>query len=1008
MLKRVRKNPAMWNPSVRRPVRAGSSAPKLACPPQDSGVGLSAAVRIAVAQAAEGRSGASYQREVMRILMNGWKMNGPGGSKFQQEVAGLSAMVLAHMDAMDFEEPLPGLGIPSDFCLLADPVSIGESMRSRHGDLLVMCLSMISACAGRFYNPMFSAPQMKIGEHGGDMCAEAMLQACQDHPVEWSIEDLRRRMSGIGGDGALCVGGPDARHKSSGAAEKLWNKVHNGPGVAGPALACPPQAAVPTCTSWDPFHRADVAMWRSVRKHPLVLSMFDISREVDYLFGQSEGVLIFRGVAAQIGETGCSVRAPGGTRKVVYLSGVPGSLLRNYKIIRGGFHARVAWRQAGHSKQTIQHLLDLGRRMSEPQFCVALALLDDILGGLLQPFARQVQAQMEPSVFHQVHTRLTRQIDAYILSIRRLRILARVTSLCRQHLTSTEAMRLWIAFGGLSPCSTESRSKARRKNFQETHHGVSPATWQKILRDRSKTDQFGIQPLKWGSMASHFPTLFKHIGGMLDKHPRFQDCELILPATFNGATHVFWGAHCQCAHRETELLEEWDAARSGRPFNRPKGPVWVAYQKCEGAGLSASAGAGSSASAGAGLSASDSALSTPPRCMTLPKVRRKPPQRLSTGMFRHGFPRCNISHREFLLDQAIDTALECISAFLFTMKEEVHKIYTSVGVNDSMSTLLGHVRTCWDWERLVFQRPTAADIRAFRSVALDLEPLLQRTLFPVVPGFEKVPRSWPHENELCIAYVVLCERVRRAMATQCRTARGFKSTGPVPDQVASEAKGWIKHASCKVSISFATPVLLCSLLQKCRTLPDSSDQCLLQVMGRLAHFLSDNTQRLLCLAAGAGSAAQPRHWTRPPQALALGLGVYQTALTEIQDRSLRRVKGKRSGLHNVCRGNIVQWKSVCVEVLSIQRHVDVEQVATTIGMHKWFAVGSTTSDRCAWGASRVLHRSRVLVAPDGCCEAIGSWMRYLWNPRQHSTPRQVADAVFLAPGRGSLHWRPEG
>ena len=987
VMKRVQTIPTMWNPCSRRSVRAGSSAREQACPPQDAGQGLAAAVRMAVAQAAEGRSAASYQRDVMRNLLNGWEMQGPGSAKFSQEVAGLAAIVLAHMDAIDFEEPIPGLGIPSDFCMLADPVSIGESMCSRHGDLLVICLAMISARTGRFYNPMFGAPGMKIGEHGGDKCAEALLQACQDHPVGWTIRDLIARLGGVGGDGALCVGGPDARHKSSGAAEKLWNLVHNANVGALPELARPLQAALPrrkpTCTSWDPFHRADVAMWRSVRKHPLALGMFDVSREVDYLFGQSEGVLIFRGVAAELGETGCNVRAPGGTRKVVYLSGVPGSLLQNYKIIRGGFHARVAWKQAGHSKQTIHHLLDLGRRMSEPQFCVALTLLDDILGGLLQPFARQVQAHMDASVFHQVQSRLMRQIDLYICSIRRLRVLVRVMSLCRQHLTSAEAVQLCMAFGGFSPCSSDARSKKPRKIFRETHHGVSPATWQKILHWRAKTEQFGIQPLKWGSIATHFPTFFTHVEALLDKSPKFRDCEIVLPSAFNGNTHIFLGAHCQCAYRESELLQQWDAARLGHVFNRPKGPVWVAYQK----------------HGEAGLSASDDLLSTPPRCITLPKKRNAPPQNRCQGMFRHRLPRCNISHREFLMDQAIDTALQAISAFLVTMKDDMHKIYTSVGVNDSMSTLLGHVRECWDWEQLVFERPTAAQIRAFREVATDLEPLLRNTLFPVLPGFEKVPRYWPNVNDLCIEYVVLCERVRRAMGSQCRTARGYRLTQPVPDEIASEAKGWITHASCKLSPIFATPDLLCSLLQKCRMLPGSTDVALLRILGRVSLFVNDKndeSNRLLCFAAGAGSAAQPMQWTGRPKNLALGHGLYKVPLHEIRDRSMRRCRGKRSGLHNVCSGNIVQWKSICVEVMSIQQRVDVGEVAATIGMHKWFAVGNTLSERCAWGASRVMHRTRVLMAPDGCCEGIGSWMRYQWNPRKHSTPRQVADGVFLA------------
>jgi len=998
VLKHVQKVPTMWNPCSRRSVKAGSSAPEQACRPQDGTKGLSAAVRMAVAQAAEGRSAACYQRDVMRNLLNGWETQGPGSAKFAQEVAGLAAIVLAHMDAIDFEEPIPGLGIPSDFCMLADPVSIGESICSRHGDLLVICLSLISARTGRFYNPMLSAPAMKIGEHGGDKCAEALLQACQEHPVAWTINELRARLAGVGGDGALCSGGPDARHKSSGAAEKLWALVHRGIVGALQQLARPLQElarplpmCVPTCTSWDPFHRADVAMWRSVRKHPQVLAIFDVSKEVDYLFGQSEGVLIFRGVAAELGEIGCNVRAPGGTRKVVYLSGVPGSLLQNYKIIRGGFHARVAWRQAGHSKQTIHHLLDLGRRMSEPQFCVALSLLDDILGGLLQPFAKQVQATMDTSVFYQVLTRLMRRIDLYILSIRRLRVLLRVMSLCRQHLTSAEAVQLCMAFGGFSPCSGESRSTQPRKTFTETSHGVSPATWRKILRDRARTEQFGIQPLKWGSCATHFPTFFKHVETLLDKSPTFQDCEVVLPSVFNSNTHVLLGAHCQCTYREAELLQQWDAARLGHAFHRPKGPVWVAYQKQGGAGLSASDDLPSTLP----RCETDNLLLTPPRCITLPKKRKVPPQIHSQGMFRHGMPRCKISHREFLMDQAIDTALLSISAFLVTMKEEMHNIFTSVGVNDSMSTLLGHVRECWDWERLAFERPTAAQIRAFRSVVTDLEPLFQNTLFPVLPGFENVPRYWKNVNDLCIEYVILCERVRRAMGTQCRTARGYRLE-PVPDEIACEAKQWITHASCKVSPIFATPSLLCSLLQKCRKLPGSTDICLLRILGRVTVFLNPGSDILLCFAAGAGSAAQPTQWTGRPKNVACGPGRYQVALQEIHDPSIRRCRGKRTGLHRVCSGNIVQWRSICAEVMSIQRRVDVGEVAATIAMHRWFAVGSTPQDRCAWGASRALHRSRVLTSPDSCCEAIGAWMRYHWNPRKHSTPQQVADGVFLA------------
>ena len=48
---------------------------------------------------------------------------------FATQVTPVGAMVMAQMDARDFADDLPGLGIPSDFAALADPVSIGASMK---------------------------------------------------------------------------------------------------------------------------------------------------------------------------------------------------------------------------------------------------------------------------------------------------------------------------------------------------------------------------------------------------------------------------------------------------------------------------------------------------------------------------------------------------------------------------------------------------------------------------------------------------------------------------------------------------------------------------------------------------------------------------------------------------------------------------------------------------------------------------------------------------------------
>ena len=107
-------------------------------------------------------------------------------------------------------------------------------------------------------------------------------------------------MSSVCGDGALTIGGPDHRHSSPQAAEFLWRSVH-----------AELQGKVPDMTTWDAFHRADVAAWRAFKKVPLAMAVFDTARQLDHLFGVDEGVLLYRGVAAAMTTKATYVRAQG-------------------------------------------------------------------------------------------------------------------------------------------------------------------------------------------------------------------------------------------------------------------------------------------------------------------------------------------------------------------------------------------------------------------------------------------------------------------------------------------------------------------------------------------------------------------------------------------------------------------------------------------------------------------------------------------------------------------------
>ena len=154
---------------------------------------------------------------------------------------------------------------------------------------------------------------MHFGGHAGEAIVDKVKETLAAHPAHFGERELKERMSSVNVDGALHQGGPDHRHKSTSAAEKLWHGLH-------PSI--PFQPSPVTCTTWDSFHRADIAFWRAIRQIPLLLEIFDISKQVDYMFGMGEGVAAMHAIGklapAELGVP-MRVAAPGGTRKVGHM-----------------------------------------------------------------------------------------------------------------------------------------------------------------------------------------------------------------------------------------------------------------------------------------------------------------------------------------------------------------------------------------------------------------------------------------------------------------------------------------------------------------------------------------------------------------------------------------------------------------------------------------------------------------------------------------------------------------
>lgn len=267
-----------------------------------------------------------------------------------------------------------------------------------------------------------------------------------------------------------------------------------------------------------------------------------------------------------------------------------------------------------------------------------------------------------------------------------------------------------------------------------------------------------------------------------------------------------------------------------------------------------------------------------------------------------------------------------------------------------------------------------------------MQPCFEQTLRPAGHEFSDIPAEWPGESELCVQYVVLCRRVHRAFeAAQAPTA----SRGSVPQTVVEVAQSWGRVHGYSVLELWTLGCVQASLHR---------------------FFIRSGWPSVLAarvasrISAFADSEATLPESSRAP--------ARRTSQRDLRHTRAARTGGGGGGVGGVVSpGAVLSWKGHLVEVCRTLRVIDVAAVAAALDKHAWFAVGARAESspnrgplphrrgleaRSAWAAARVHHRCRLLIAPDACCEAVGSMVRNQWNPKRGLTPVQVADGVFLS------------
>ena len=353
---------------------------------------------------------------------------------FYREAVYCADMILSTMEGMSWNQPLPGIGIPSDFALLLDPVALGTSPVPKNDEVVMLALFLVSSQTCGLYTPMLGAPTLPPGGHAGaGLCAVA-LQALQQHAGQYDMAVLRARLALVGGDGAVRAGGEDARHSSSGAAELIFSTVH---------------PDKPAMTDWDGFHRDDLAVARAIKRTAAAKRLYDVSAALHSALGVSEGRSILRSVGAALEEPVLEQQKFAGTRKVGHMGAVPQNIMRNYKAITASLHARMQWRRAGHGSWTLENLTALSRNINDPSFIMFLLMFRDVTTGPLQKHAHLVQQAAEPWLVHVEDAELVQNLTSLQRSIEKLESLLLVTVLCLQHLAPQAGPDLLETLGSI-------------------------------------------------------------------------------------------------------------------------------------------------------------------------------------------------------------------------------------------------------------------------------------------------------------------------------------------------------------------------------------------------------------------------------------------------------------------------------------------------------------------------------------------------------------------------------
>jgi hypothetical protein len=830
-------------------------------------------------------------------------------------------------------------------------VSIGARGFARHETFLIVGLQLAHPVSGALLCRMASL-RSQGGSHTGEHIKNTVVDALGEAPLRLGKRRLRAGAVVIGGDGAMCIGGEDHRHQSTGACEKFYRCIF------------PATATGEELTHWDLFHRDETGAKWAMKDVPLGIEVLEISQIVMQLFGVGSGRVLFRGVAEFLRDGGpdsfsatgkeaprplrCS-EGHASTRPLAYGHRTTEALYRNYRLVHLGLEARSAIsRGAGDvekkTSQSIKKMVECARRVAALDFVVFLLVYRDVNARILRPFAGATQEVAAEAIEQKL------RCNAVTSELRRG---GKMLEEARRHLFVMVLVTNYVGPEDIKNYWESQRYNNYGKMFPSFVSHVGEVLWQQRFQ------ACGLV---------HFPTPAEADGNHMLLHPRCQCGTMLERPRLRHTAPCNVRSPCTCllpkctcpprtmvSHEPTSsrrMLMKLRVMRNGT--RRSRGihvPQWTAEK-----------------TPGVSDHTDKALLDIPPRLVLRP-LEREPPYYLQ-GVQRFVASaeasrcRCNAAS---LLGRylSVTAALQEGARFLQNLADMLDEYLGPRGSNKTMRALTSALVLCWDWDALRHQSPTKAVLEALLVAYRILRPRLEFTYWPDPGRFPHVEHRWPTEHQMLVQFLLLHKRVVARLARP------------------SAQREFVKPASALVRrVSPPGSTVFRALWPFLRTKPPR----------RSGHL------RILVLI---DSFLYPQQAARKEELLKVGVDALYVPGPMRHRRGAARYARPRFIYPGHVLGLLTSgWEGTLVRVLTVTQKVDRRRLAASFDTDPtWHKPHKTPHQtlgvRHCYHVLFLGHRFRFLLPPETCIEGWGSMLHNLYADNANLGPARHAARLFL-------------